>query len=246
MIKQFDPKAVRRFWNLVDARGLDDCWIWSGTISSGTPRFNPYNSGLSAQASKTAYLLTYGEIPKGRRVRHVCGEGLCCNPFHLTLGDSDEERFWSFVDKTPGLGPKGECWEWTGYITKVGYGHFTVKKKLIRCRSMAAHRYSLMMATELFDQPEHIYACHHCDNRKCVRPDHLFWGTAKDNHADRKSKGRGIRKGLLTKQQVIEVKELLAESLYSQEEIGKMYKVSQGVISRIKLGKYIHCADSTY
>jgi hypothetical protein len=141
MVQEFDPKALKRCWALVDARGLDDCWIWGGSISSGSPRFNPYKSGLSVQACKTAYLLTYGEIPEKTRVKHTCAEPLCCNPFHLTLGSSDEERFWSFVNKASGLGPKGECWEWTGYITNVGYGHFTVKKELVKCRSMAAQRY---------------------------------------------------------------------------------------------------------
>ena len=35
--------------------------------------------------------------------------------------------------------------------------------------------------------------CHNCpkgDNPSCVRPDHLFIGTVKDNNADRAAKGR--------------------------------------------------------
>lgn len=33
-------------------------------------------------------------------------------------------------------------------------------------------------------------ACHHCDNKKCVRPSHIFIGTQKDNMQDWTRKGK--------------------------------------------------------
>ncbi len=38
--------------------------------------------------------------------------------------------------------------------------------------------------------PTGMFACHHCDNPPCVRPDHLFLGTPKDNTEDMLRKGR--------------------------------------------------------
>ena len=38
--------------------------------------------------------------------------------------------------------------------------------------------------------PDGMQVCHKCDNPPCVRPDHLFIGSAKANARDRQNKGR--------------------------------------------------------
>lgn len=89
-----------------------------------------------------------------------------------------EERFWSNVDRTG-----DECWLWQLRLNKDGYGRF----KLAGCQ-VSAHRYAYEITYG--PVPDTLCVCHHCDNPSCVRPEHLFLGTPKDNAQDRQRKGR--------------------------------------------------------
>lgn len=143
------------------------------------------------------------------------------------------DRFWSKVNKTE------TCWEWTGNLIK-GYGHFYTRIRSIKKRHLA-HRFSWLIINGPI--PDGLLACHRCDNRKCVRPDHLFLGTPKDNTHDAMRKGRhpkmphlfGMRhlKAKLTDDQVIYLRReidhgrgptsLAVELKVSQRAITKAY-----------------------
>ncbi len=93
------------------------------------------------------------------------------------------ERFWAKVDTT------GDCWLWTGQAYGVGYGVMTVGIGSRGFRSVMTHRLSYLLAYGYLPADRDI--CHTCDVRCCVRPAHLFAGTARDNARDRERKGRG-------------------------------------------------------
>ena len=99
-----------------------------------------------------------------------------------------DERFFRHVVIIPY--DRG-CWLWTGSVCpKTHYGHFL--NYPTRSHYIAAHRFSWILHRGPIpaDRP---CVLHSCDNRLCVRPDHLFLGTKTDNNKDRDLKGRQSR-----------------------------------------------------
>ena len=96
---------------------------------------------------------------------------------------------------------------------------------------MLDHRASYEMNTGLI--PDGRYVCHKCDNPPCVRPDHLYLGTCRDNIQDSVKKGRfGACK--LSPDQVVEIREL-AKSI-PQKHIAHKFGVRPNTISQIVTG----------
>lgn len=90
------------------------------------------------------------------------------------------KKFWSKVDKSGG---PTACWIWTGIKSGGGYGGM-----LFGGKERLAHRISYELAND--EIPPGLCICHHCDNRICVNPSHLFMGTHQDNMRDMVWKGR--------------------------------------------------------
>lgn len=94
-------------------------------------------------------------------------------------------RFWRLVRKTRG------CWLWSGVRQGRGYGFFNpdgTYEGRKRKGGLLAHRFAWFL--ESGNIPDNLCVCHHCDNKLCVRPSHLFLATPKMNSLDMVQKKR--------------------------------------------------------
>jgi hypothetical protein len=143
-------------------------------------------------------------------------------------------RFWSYVSKK-GVG----CWEWTGCKHTAGYGMINMGGRYGRIER--AHRLSWII--HFGPIPDKLCVCHHCDNRKCVNPDHLFLGSRSDNNRDMKLKGRcdrikrprGERSGnsKLTESDIVNIRMEYSKTKPLLRELSVKYGVSPQQIYRI-------------
>lgn len=160
---------------------------------------------------------------------------------------SFEQRFWEKVDKSDIDG----CWLWRG-ATQAPWGYGSFQRGVGadgKNHSDVAHRVSY----ELTYGPilNGLFVCHHCDNPRCVRPDHLFLGTHTDNMADMHQKGRsmsqtkpecyarGERQHLakLTSEQVKEIKSRATGKRGERANFAREFGVSDVAISDLLNGK---------
>jgi hypothetical protein len=129
------------------------------------------------------------------------------------------------IDKKTG------CWLWTACLEKSGYAHFTD----INGKPCRAHRFSY----EYFIGPldKNLEICHNCHNKSCVNPDHLRQDTKSSNTMD-KLKEKVHCNQILSIEEVLEIKKAQLHYYRGQnKDLAHFYKVSQGAISDIKIGK---------
>lgn len=149
--------------------------------------------------------------------------------------------------------PNSGCWLWLGTYYDSGYARFWDGKRSRRASRVA---WLVYRGEEI---PEHLLACHDCDNPACVNHNHLFVGTSKDNTQDAIKKGKIIGgahaflKGernpsvKLTEAQVLEILALRRQGVKAKD-IAPDYGVGLQIIYNITNGtnwRHLHAPHSS-
>lgn len=125
------------------------------------------------------------------------------------------------------------CHLWIGGVNNLGYGVFHMRGKRI-----GAHRAALIFAK---GEPPfaRAQANHECDIPSCVNPDHLYWGTQKQNIRDMVARGRVYRKGescngprKLTAAQALAIRQAPG----TLREVAALHLISPSTVSDIRRG----------
>jgi hypothetical protein len=140
-----------------------------------------------------------------------------------------EERFWAKVDV---IDDEDSCWLWKGSKNPGGYGHIKVASYVVE----SAHRVSYLLNIGLVPD-EKPYVLHKCDNPSCVRPSHLYAGTAEDNMNDMARRGRhsvGVgRQPSISEEVAVEIRVLYASGKISMRAVGERYGISAASVHHI-------------
>lgn len=144
--------------------------------------------------------------------------GLANSAHRASIRPSMQDAFDKWVEKSE------SCWEWRGARDRDGYGLFSYARKSYRAPVVALR----LSGTEV---AKGFYACHHCDNPACVRPDHLYAGTPKENSADAAKRGRTRpgKRAKLSPSDVVAIR----QSTGTHGEIAARYNVSRAAVSMI-------------
>lgn len=129
----------------------------------------------------------------------------------------EKNKFHSFVDKSK------DCHTWTAGKFSSGYGQVRVGN-----RKLLAHRVNWEF--EYGPIENGLFILHKCDNPVCVRIEHLFIGTAKDNTLDMMRKQRhGLSK--LTDDNIYTIRRLCL--IMTRVMVAKIFCVRPSIVGKI-------------
>lgn len=91
---------IEKFWTRVERGEDDQCWRWTGGGSNGYGYIR--RDGAQVRVHRVAYEMTFGPVPEGKEIDHLCHEPKTCpggstcphrrcvNPRHLAARTHEE------------------------------------------------------------------------------------------------------------------------------------------------------------
>jgi len=127
----------------------------------------------------------------------------------------------------------GDCWIWTAYTNRGGYGWLSIagKRKL-------AHRVAWEFANGPI--PDGKFVLHSCDTPPCCNPARLHLGSLADNNRemvergrDRKAQGEQSSGAKLTAIQVQEIRDRYEQGRSTYDSLAREYNMGRSAIWKI-------------
>ena len=151
------------------------------------------------------------------------------------------------------------CSEWQGSFFSKNKRHLGYGRIYVNGKTWVAHRY--IWTLNFGDIPKGMLVCHHCDNARCVKLEHLFLGSHRDNFADARLKKRiavGDRHGTHTHPESVRKREAhhsakltmkLADEIrsiaksrmgpgrrFGRKQLAEQFSVSESLIKQVVSG----------
>lgn len=132
-------------------------------------------------------------------------------------------------------GMDSECWEFTGRGYRGAYPSINLKGQ----NPVYAHRYIFSSIKGEIPPGKQVNHC--CNNKRCIRPDHLYCGTQAENMQDMIRSGRSARgsrhhRAKITGEQALEIAQRVRDGERSVE-IARTMGLEVYIIKNVKFGK---------
>lgn len=207
----------------------------------GYPRIRIKNRNIMVHRI-VAHLWLGVKLDSGKIIVRKCRNRLCLNPNHFEIREGGKpprtkEELKKVILENIEKDPITGCWNWKRTLNSSGYPNIRVKGKTVSVARVMAWIF------KGFPLGSKLMIRHKCDNRKCVNPDHLEWGTNQDNMNDMKQRGRspnnrGSRNphSKLKEEDVMMIRELFRRG-ESIKDLAFQYRVTRTAISDVIHGK---------
>jgi hypothetical protein len=114
------PPMPERFWAKV--RKTETCWLW--TASTTEKGYGHFGIGPKIVAAhRWVYEDSYGPIPDGMQIDHICRVRACVNPAHLRLATNKQNRENTVAFSNNAVGIRGVYWMRRERKWQVQVGH---------------------------------------------------------------------------------------------------------------------------